>query len=312
MRIFRACTQRAGPNTITIMVINGKRMAQDVIGHLKALPRPDRFLVAIVARTDEATQSFIRQKERTAHELGINFRVYQCSGSVTTDEVAGTVLAYVADPACGGIVIQLPLPPQVSLAAVLAELPVEKDVDAIGEQAIRALAAGTAQVLPPAVGTVRHIILSILGIPQEAMPGEEDGAVTAWLSSRRVAILGRGILVGQPVARWLEGKVPNLTTIDVGDDHSPVRDADLVVSGMGQAGGLKPNDLRPGTTVIDFGYSKVTGNEQEVIGKKISGDLDTSELQTSNLQRINFTPTPGGTGPILVAQLFENFYELNQ
>lgn len=286
------------------MIIDGKRIATDAIELLKRLPRPDKFLVAIVARTDAATQSFIRQKERTAHDLGVDFRVHEMGSSSHTDGVASAVRAYVADPACGGIVVQLPLPPQVSRATILSEIPIEKDVDVIGNQAIRAFENKSARVLPPAVGTVRHIILSILGTPQEATPDEEDGAVSAWLSSRRVAVLGRGILVGQPVACWLDGKVVNLASIDVGDDHVPVHDADLVVCGTGQAGALKPDNLRPGAMVVDFGYGERDG--------AASGDFDALATDIIKARGISYTPTPGGTGPILVAQLFENFYALNR
>lgn len=272
------------------MIIDGKRIAADVIADLKLFPRPKKILVAIVARTDAATVSFIREKERVARELGIDFRIYQCSGSVSTDEVLGTVRAYAADPGCGGIIVQLPLPPQVNRTEVLAALPLEKDVDAIGAAAVRAEKTGASRILPPAVGVVEKILTT-----HNLQP-----------TTLSAAVLGaKGFLVGVPVSDWLEGKVASLAHIDIGDDHSPIKNADLIVSATGQSGILKPAELKNGAVVIDFGYSKkVDGN--------IIGDLDTSPTQSPNLQHIQFTPTPGGTGPILVAQLFENFYTLNR
>lgn len=271
------------------MVIDGRAIAASIIARLTTLPKPERFLVAIVARTDAATASFVRQKERAARELGVDFRVYHCSGSVSTDEVAGTVRAYGADPACGGIIVQLPIPPQVSRLTVFAALPVEKDVDAIGGEATRAAAKGGAGVLPPAVGVIEKILKDL---------NLKVGTLHA------VVVGAKGFLVGIPVSCWLEGKTASLTRIDVGDDRSPIKSADIVVSGTGQPGSLTPGDLKPGATVIDFGYGMRAG--------RVCGDFDASDADSINAKGITYTPTPGGTGPILVAQLFENFYALNR
>ena len=83
------------------------------------------------------------------------------------------------------------------------------------------------------------------------------------------------------------------------DGEVQLADADIVVSGAGQANLFSAQHLKSGATVIDFGFNKIDG--------KITGDFDTRGAEDKN---IHYTKTPGGTGPILVAKLFENFYKL--
>ena len=89
-------------------------------------------------------------------------------------------------------------------------------------------------------------------------------------------------------------------------DLGLLKQADVVITSVGKAGLVTPNILKDGVLVIDFGYGTLDGT--------YSGDLDTRALQDKNVtsQRGWYTPTPGGTGPIDVAKLFENFYELNK
>ncbi|MBI2515081.1 hypothetical protein HYV91_02785 [Candidatus Wolfebacteria bacterium] len=141
--------------------------------------------------------------------------------------------------------------------------------------------------MPPAVGVVEEII----------------HASGFTLHDSRVAVVGLGFLVGKPISEWLRDKTKELYLLDKGDDFSVLKNADLVITGVGQAGIIKPEMLKDGAGVVDFGYSIDTAG-------KIHGDFDT-QLPVTNYQLLRFyTKTPGGTGPILVAKLFENFYSL--
>ncbi len=120
----------------------------------------------------------------------------------------------------------------------------------------------------------------------------------------KVAVVGLGFLVGKPISEWLKGRCVELYLLDIGSDLSALKNADLVILGTGQAGLIKPEMLKDDALVIDFGYGMLNG--------KISGDFDASSFKIQNSKfKISYTPTPGGTGPILVAKLFENFYSLN-
>jgi methylenetetrahydrofolate dehydrogenase (NADP+)/methenyltetrahydrofolate cyclohydrolase len=125
------------------------------------------------------------------------------------------------------------------------------------------------------------------------------------LADKKVAVVGRGRLVGGPIIKWLEKEGVDFKVADEKTENLQefLSDADLIISGVGKEGLIKPEWLKDGAGVIDFGFP---------------ADFDFSSLEIRNLKlKIEpaglafYTPTPGGTGPILVAKLFENFYLLN-
>jgi methylenetetrahydrofolate dehydrogenase (NADP+)/methenyltetrahydrofolate cyclohydrolase len=286
------------------VIIDGKSIAEDVLAKLEREPHPEAFLVAITAGERAASASFLKRKEETAKRLGVEFRLHTLETSVTTNDVARTVRAYIADPACGGIIVQFPLPPQVSRAEVLGELPLIKDVDMLGSQATRAFTNHFSQTTPPPIATLTRIA-DYLAREEKLDEVGSDPLVSSWLAERRTAVVGaRGFLVGTPIADWLEERVASLARIDLGESRAALPEADLVITATGQPRNLRVPELKEGAVVIDFGYAREDG--------KLMGDLDTSDAAALEKKNITYTPTPGGTGPILVAQLFENFFRLNR
>ena len=118
----------------------------------------------------------------------------------------------------------------------------------------------------------------------------------------KIVLIGAGFLIGKPVGFWFQNRVAEITVFDehVKDLKEKLGDADIVVSGAGRAGLFSAKHLKEGALVIDFGFNKEEG--------KIAGDFDPVGAEERN---ISYTKTPGGTGPILVAKLYENFYALN-
>jgi len=271
------------------MIIDGKKIAAEIIETLKRRPKPSRFLAAVLVGDNPESVSFIKQKEKTAHELGIDFRIYKFPANLKQDALRKEVLKISKHKTCGGAIVQLPLPDHINKQYVLNAIPREKDVDVLGERALGAFYAGRNPVLPPAVGVVEKI-LSVVGFQ---------------LSVVKAAVVGRGSLVGRPIALWLMDKVAELNVYASRTENlgEKLKDADLIVSGVGKANRFGSVDVKAGALVIDFGYEFRDG--------KIFGDFNPppSEIKNSKLE-ISYTPTPGGTGPILVAKLFENFYKL--
>ncbi|MEK9180382.1 MAG: bifunctional 5,10-methylenetetrahydrofolate dehydrogenase/5,10-methenyltetrahydrofolate cyclohydrolase [Patescibacteria group bacterium] len=268
-----------------MQIIDGKKIAGEILERLKALPKPEKFLAGVLAGQDAASASFLKRKEKTAKELGIDFRLYEFPADISQDNLREKVGKIAAQKTCGGVIVQLPLPKQINRHYVLNAIPREKDVDVLGERALGAFYTGRNPVLPPAAGVVQEIL----------------SAFDFSLPSSRIAVVGRGILVGRPIASWLMGQVRELIVLGRNADLSILKDADLVILGADKANIVKPDMLKVETGVIDFGYAEVGG--------KLSGNLDTS----GDLSHLAFyTPTPGGTGPILVAKLMENFYKLNE
>lgn len=259
-------------------VIDGKKIANKIIADLKKRPAPTKELAAILVGENAASASFLRQKEKIAKELGVSFKLYNLNSAFSEGELIVELKKIILDDRVGGFILQLPLPEKYDRAAVLAALPADKDVDSL---------TGKGKAVPPAVLAVEDVL-------KEA---------SFSLADRVVGVVGRGLLVGRPIAEWLSGKCREVIIFHTKTDLSRIKDCDLVICGAGKAGLIKPDMLKSNAGLIDFGFDMVNG--------KISGDLDTSNPlpPTSNLSF--YTPTPGGTGPVLVAELFKNFYHIN-
>jgi len=270
------------------MEIDGKKLAGEIIDALKQKPTPKKFMAVFLVGDDPASASFVRQKEKTGKTLGIDFRVYRFPDTITSDELRREVGKTALQKKCGGVVVQLPLPDGVNAQYVLNAIPREKDVDVLGERALGSFYTGRNPVTPPAVGTVECILQ----------------ASSFQLSAVRAAVVGRGALVGRPVALWLMDKVAELAVFTSKTEkmEEKLKEYDLIVSGVGKAGLIKPEQLKEGAIVIDFGYDEVDG--------EVRGDFAVPNELKAESYKLMYTPTPGGTGPVLVAQLFKNFYIL--
>lgn len=298
--------------------ISGKEIAQKIIEDLKSQPAPKKILAAILVDSTSSPQvglaslSFLKQKERVAKELGVDFRIYTLSADLKNDGLRREIGKIARLNRVSGVIVQLPLPEGVNRRYVLNTIPQEKDVDVLSEKAQEAFRAGKNKILPPAVGVVEEI-LSDTNIRMHTNNTND------FLKDKKAAVVGLGFLVGKPISEWLKGKTKELYLLDIGSDLSILQDADLVITGVGKAGLIKPEMLKEGAIIIDFGYGVEHGTlnikhgtEQEK--QKIYGDFDPSTFHApSSILHDSgwYTPTPGGTGPILVAKLFENFYKLN-
>ena len=268
------------------MIIDGNAIAEKMKEQLKASATPEGFFGAVLVGDDPASVNFLKQKEKVAKELGIEFRLYQLPSTMSTDELRAETGRLAQPKTCGAFIVQLPLPAGVGRYYVLNAIPKEKDVDCLTEQALGAFYTERGLIAPPSVGTV-----------EEVLKLERRN-----LRELKVVMVGAGFLIGKPVGFWLQNRVAELVVLDVTvkDIHAKLVDADIVVSGVGQANLFGAQHLKKGTTVIDFGFNKIDG--------KITGDFDPSGAEEKG---VHYTKTPGGTGPILVVKLFENFYKLS-
>src|SRR3989344_2411365 len=228
------------------MIIDGKKIASDMISELKKQPYPKKFLGAVLVGENSASASFLKIKEKTAKELNISFRLCEFSENIKQDELRNEVLKIAKHKTCGGVIVQLPLPEHIDKHRILNAIPPEKDVDVLSERSLGAFYTGRNFVLPPAVGVLQKILLT----------------THYSLLTSKVAVIGRGFLIGKPIALWLQDKV-----------------AELAI------------------------FTSKTEN--------LKSKIKNGKLKIENLERV-YTPVPGGTGPILVAKLFENFYQLNK
>lgn len=269
------------------MIIDGRALAEEVLARAKTLvqvlPHPPRVL-AIVANKTPATKSYLAIKAKRAADAGcmleeLHFDVH----TATTEELRIAVLYADAD----AIIVQLPLPGGIDTKKVCDAIPIEKDADVLSSAArtqFEMKGLRNPSLLPPVVGAVREIFRT-----QGIEPREKTAVV-----------IGRGFLVGAPVATWLarEGSHVTVLTRTSEDFAAALRAADIIVSGAGSPHLIKPEMLRQGVVLIDAGTSESGGT--------IVGDADPSCADKCSL----FTPVPGGVGPLAVACLFANVVTL--
>ncbi len=261
------------------MIVNGRKLAKEIEESLARQVHNSRKLLTlgmVQVGENQVSENFMRMKREFAERVGIGavtLRVY-------VDPVADLqqrISAALRKCAVGvdGLIVQLPLPASCDTAQVLAGIPNEKDVDALSLAPL---------VLSPVVEAIQHIF---------------DTYHVA-LKNKRVLVIGRGRLVGIPIAEWLSG---NGTVVDIiGDEVEDISSdtcaADIIISGAGSPHIIKPSMVKEGAVLIDCGASEAGG--------KVLGDADPACAEKCSV----FTPVPGGVGPLVVAKLFENLLKL--
>ncbi len=269
------------------MRIDGRKIGQEILDELRSRPAPKKFFAALLAGEDPASVNFLKQKERVARTLGVDFRLYRYPGDAATDTLRREIGRLAGAKNCGGFIVQIPLPGRVNRRYVLNAIPKEKDADMMSEKAFAEFARGSSAIDPPPVAVVKEIL---------KRTGRD-------IRSVRTFVLGAGFLIGKPVRAWLERERAEFEQVDEysGDFGESLRRAEVVISGAGSPHFFGAQDVKNEALVIDFG----TGSS----GGGLVGDFNPSHDLTS--KNVSYTPTPGGTGPILVAKLFGNFYALN-
>lgn len=294
------------------MIIDGRKIAENIISGLKEQKKPQKSLAAILVGENAQSESFLKQKAKIAFQLGIEFRLIRLKGEMSESEVIKEIENLNTDNSVGGIILQLPIPENLKKENIIPHISPLKDIDALTE--------GGKKFVSPLVVEVVNDILEFLKID---------------LKDRVVAVVGRGFLIGAPILEFFNDKCKKIISLNSKSDINLIKEADIVISGTGKPGLIKSELLKDNAVVIDFGYGldangKLKGDFYPVRGREgsqqtfASNGVDSSDfkLKTNlsvrssakegNLKLIQYTPTPGGTGPILVAEIFKNFYKLNK
>lgn len=271
------------------MRINGNEIRDSIKQELReelSQSGASHHLVVVSAGDDPVVKKFVNIKRVFAEHIGVVFSEKKFSTDVSFELLEKTIQDLNADPSITGIIVQLPLPPHLDTAKVLDLTAPSKDVDVLSSQANQIFSEGASRVLPPVVGAIAEICRRY----------------DVEIQGRKVAILGSGRLVGAPAEVWFRAQGGRVSVFDKTTEsslmHAFLREADIVVSGMGQAGYLKPEMIKEGVVLIDAGTSESRG--------VIVGDADP---RCEDIARL-FTPVPGGVGPLTVAMIFRNLVTL--
>lgn len=242
---------------------------------------------------DPASQVYVGMKEKKSRELGIESHTTVLPEATPQADLLALIARLNADPACHGILVQAPLPGHIDSAAVYAAVSPEKDVDGFHPVNVGRLLLGDAGGFLPCTPAGVHELLVRTGV---RLPGAE------------VVVLGRGNIVGKPMASILIQKSPR-ANCTVTLCHSATRDiashcrrADVIIAAMGVPEFLKADMVREGAVVIDVGVNRLVDPSSRG-GTRLVGDVAFAEVQPKCRW---ITPNPGGVGPMTIAMLLAN------
>lgn len=269
-------------------IIDGKKIAQDIAGKLKEefLKIKKEIQLAIIkVGENEVVNSFILQKQKFAENIGIKTKLYKISENISTRKLRKKVVEISKIKKNRGIIIQLPLPKQIDVERIVNAIPQEKDVDILTEKNLAKLLTNRFKILPPPVLVLKKIF--------------EDYKID--IKYKNIVVVGFGRLIGKPISIFLlnQNATVSILNIETKNITEFTKNADIIISGVGKPNLITKDMVKRGVIVIDFGFSKIDG--------RIVGDVDFENVKE---EAELITPTPGGTGPILVAMIFKNLLDL--
>ena len=273
------------------MIINGKKEAQLLrdeikkeIESLKSKNNKVPGLTVILIGDFVPSQIYVKNKERNAKEVGINSDVIRYAKDVSEQEVLKKIKELNNNEAVSGILVQLPLPPQINKEKIINAINPLKDVDGFHPINVGNLSSGYNATVPCTP-------LGCLLLIKKIEPN---------LSGKHAIIIGRSNLNGKPMAQLLLKENCTVTIV-----HSKTKDlkteclkADILVAAVGVPNLVKSDWVKKDSIVIDVGINKV--------GDKIVGDV---EFETVKEKAKAITPVPGGVGPMTIACLLKNTLE---
>ena len=279
---------------MTASIIDGKAIAAQVRAEVKE--RVERLkdrgvtpgLAFVLVGDDEPSKIYVGGKAKACAEVGMYSVRTDLPADISQDDLLAEVRRLNDDPAIHGMIVQLPVPKQISELALHETIAPDKDVDGLTPLAVGRMVRGEwdRTYLPcTPLGIVELLVRSGIQIER-----------------REVVIVGRGALVGMPLAIMLTQKKPNanatVTVVHTGTDDVAAHTvrADILVVAAGRPGTITADMVKPGAAVIDVAVNRLDSG-------KLVGDVDfgpVSEVAGA------ITPVPGGVGPMTIAMLLAN------
>ena len=290
-------------------ILDGTKIAADIRAEVASEARRmtqagvHPGLAVLLVGHNPASEIYVRGKIKSCEEVGILSEKHAPPETSTTEELLELVHDLNMRDEIDGILVQLPLPPQVDAKKVLLAVDPAKDVDGFHPMNVGALSTQRPGLVPCTPAGVMEI-LKRSGIP---------------VAGQEAVVVGRSDIVGKPVAMLLTNANATVTIC-----HSKTRDlpgvcrrADILVAAIGKAGLIAPDYVKPGATVIDVGMNTITeprdvekffmGNVKRetafaLKGSILMGDVDPHVAEVAGAM----TPVPGGVGPLTIAMLMSN------
>jgi methylenetetrahydrofolate dehydrogenase (NADP+)/methenyltetrahydrofolate cyclohydrolase len=274
-------------------IIDGKQIAANVRAEVAAevarLQKEHGLkpgLAVVLVGEDPASKVYVANKAKQTVEVGMNSWEHRLPAETSEADVLALVNKLNNDPACHGILVQLPLPKHINSEKVLNSINPDKDVDGFHPVNVGRLWVGERALVP--CTPTGSVILAKTVLPS--------------LSGLDAVVIGRSNIVGKPVAALLLREnctvtVAHSRTKNIGD---VVKRADLVIAAVGIPEMVKASWIKPGATIIDVGINRVPSDNGKT---KLVGDVAYDECAKVAGA---ITPVPGGVGPMTIACLLRN------
>lgn len=269
-------------------ILDGKQIAKDYrqglkdqVEQLKEKGYTPKLSVILVGN-DGASQSYVNSKKKAAEKIGMISEIVHLDEDTSEEDVLKELERLNNDDSVSGILVQVPLPKQVSEQKVLEAINPDKDVDGFHPSNIGKLYIDEQTFVP----------CTPLGIMEILKHADID------LEGKNAVVIGRSHIVGQPVSKLLLQANATVTILHsrTKDMHAHLKDADVIVSAVGQPGLVKKEDVKEGAVIVDV------GNTPDENGK-LKGDVDYEAVKEVAGA---ITPVPGGVGPLTITMVLNN------
>ena len=284
---------------MTAKILDGKGLAEEIRGEVAAgvteIQQKHGItpgLAAVLVGEDPASAIYVRNKRRACDEVGMVSDTFLLPANANNEQVLKTIQELNENKRFHGILVQLPLPPQVDELAIIESINPAKDVDGLHPINVGKLVQGRADFVP---GTP-------FGIQQILMRNGHDP------SGANVVVCGRSDIVGKPMAVLLmqrgDGANATVTVCHTRTKNMAeiTRQADIIVAAIGQPDSITADMVKDGAVVIDVGINRVDDDSRKR-GYRLVGDVD---YEAVSEKASAITPVPGGVGPMTIAMLLVN------
>jgi methylenetetrahydrofolate dehydrogenase (NADP+)/methenyltetrahydrofolate cyclohydrolase len=284
---------------LTAKILDGKALAEEIRGEvaigvaeMQQKHGVTPGLAAVLVGDDPASAIYVRNKRRACHDVGMFSDSLLLPAGSTNDQVLATVQSLNNDSRFHGILVQLPLPPQVNERLIIESLDPAKDVDGLHPFNVGQLVQGRADFVPGTPAGIQQLLLRNGHDPEGA----------------NVVICGRSDIVGKPMALLLMQRAAGANaTVTVCHTRTKnlaeiTRQADILIAAIGQPNAITADMVKEGAVVIDVGINRVDDASRKR-GYRLVGDVD---FEAVSEKAAAITPVPGGVGPMTIAMLLVN------